>query len=114
MSSDNLRAQSLRRRIRVERKVATRDDIGGEEYSFTLRAELYANVRYLKGQESLLSQEMTATEQYEFIIRYRTDIDMTDRIVWKGNNYDIQSIAEQGRNVALRIIAKRPGAEAVQ
>lgn len=111
MSTDSLRAQALRRRIRIERKVATRDELGGEEYSFSLRAEVYAQVRYLTGRESLLANEMTATEQYEFIIRYRRDIEMTDRIVWKGQNYDIQSLAEQGRNVALRIIAKLPGGE---
>lgn len=111
MSTDSLRAQAMQRRIRIERKVATRDELGGEEYSFSLRAEVYAQVRYLTGRESLLANEMTATEQYEFIIRYRRDIEMTDRIVWKGQNYDIQSLAEQGRNVALRIIAKLPGGE---
>lgn len=112
MSVDSLRAQSLRRRVRVERKVATRDAFGGEDISYALRAELYADVRPVSGREPLFAQQFQIGEAFEFRVRYRTDIEVTDRVVWKGERYDITALLEMGRNRVLRIIAKRPGADA--
>lgn len=111
MSADTLYAQTLRRRIRVERKVATRDAFGGENISYVLRVELYADVRPVSGREPLLAQQFQVGEAFEFRVRYRTDIAPTDRVVWKGERYDITALLEQGRNRVLRIIAKRPGGE---
>lgn len=112
MSLDSLDVRRLRRRIRIERKVSTPDLIGGESVSYTLVAVVAAEVRQKSGRESLVSQEIQPVVSQEFLMRYRTDVLFTDRIVWKGQNYDIVDIAEVGRNVGLRIIAKRPGGEA--
>jgi SPP1 family predicted phage head-tail adaptor len=112
MSADSLRAQSFRRRVRIERKVATRDEIGGEDISYSPRTELYADVRPVSGREPFLAQQFQVGEAYEFRVRYRTDIEPTDRVVWKQEIYDITAVLEIGRNRGLRIIAKRPGADA--
>lgn len=109
MSADALRAKALRRQITIEQKVATRDAMGGESYSYTTRCTCFAEVRPAGGKESLISAEMVAGETYEFRIRHRTDVAFTDRVVWKGQPLDIIALVEVGRNVALRIVAKAPG-----
>jgi SPP1 family predicted phage head-tail adaptor len=112
VSFDAVRAQALRRRVRIERKVSVRDSYGGEAVSYALRAEVNAEVKPVSGREPLVGQQFVEGEQYEFVIRYRDDVTLTDRVVWKGKNFDVQALLELGRNRRLRITAKRPGGEA--
>lgn len=111
MTLDAVRAQALRRPIRVERRVSVRDSAGGETFTYTLRANLNAEVKPLSSKEQLLAQQFQVAEQYEFIVRYRTDIEMTDRVVFKGVAYEVVSVNELGRNRRTRIVGKRPGAD---
>ena len=111
MTQDAVRAQALRRVIRLERRVSTRDASGGEQYTYTLRATLNAEVKPVSFKEQLLAQQFQAAEQYEFIVRYRTDVEMTDRVVFKGVAYEVISFTELGRNRRTRIVGKRPGAD---
>ena len=111
MTVDAVRAQALRRQIRVERKVGVPDAVGGETITYSTRATLHAEVKPVSGREPLVGQQYVEGEQYEFIVRYRADVQLTDRVVWKGNHYDITALQEIGRNRRLKIIAKRPGGE---
>ena len=112
MTQDAIRAQSLRRKIVIQRKVSTPDSIGGETISYATRCQLHADVKPLAGRELLLAQQFAPSAQMSFLVRYRSDILETDRVIWKGEAYDIQYLMEMGRNVGLKILAKRPGAEA--
>lgn len=112
MSEDAFNPRRLRRRIRIERKVAVPDGSGGESYTFTLRAEVAAEVKPLSGRETLEAAEFVAGASIEFRIRHRDDVEETDRVVWKGAPYDIVHIAEIGRNRGLRLVAKHPGGAA--
>jgi SPP1 family predicted phage head-tail adaptor len=96
----------------VQRKVSTPDSIGGETISYTTRCRLNADVRPIAGRELLLAQQFAPTAQIAFIIRYREDIQLTDRVIWKSEPFDIQYLMEMGRNVGMKILAKRPGGEA--
>ena len=108
---DALDAKALDRRIRMERKVSTRDAFGGEVISYTLRAEVFASVFNQRGREAFLAQQMTPLADIEFRIRWRSDVVETDRVVHDGKVYDIQYIAEMGRRRKLRILAKLPGSQ---
>lgn len=111
MTQDAVRAQALRRLIRLERRVSTRDAAGGEQYTYALRATLNAEVKPISFKEQLLAQQFQPAEQYEFIVRHRADIEMTDRVVFKGVAYEVISFTELGRNRRTRIVGKRPGAD---
>lgn len=112
MSYDSLDARRLRRRVGLERKASTRDPAGGESYSFVRYATVYAETKHKAGREAVLGQQMEPLVTFEFLIRYRSDMALTDRVVWKEQVYEIIDIAEVGRNVALKITAKRPGGAA--
>lgn len=112
MIGDPVDARGLDRRIRIERKVSTRDSFGGENISYSLRAEVWASVIYTRGREAFLSAQPTPTSDIEFRCRWRSDVDLTDRVLYEGQPYDIQYLAEMGRRRKLRILAKTPGAQA--
>lgn len=112
MIGDAVDAQGQMRRIRIERKVSTPDAAGGEEISYTLRAEVHAAVIHQRGREAFLSAQVVPTADIEFRIRWRADVVETDRIVYEGKSYNIQYLAEMGRRRRLRIAAKLLGADA--
>jgi SPP1 family predicted phage head-tail adaptor len=111
MIGDNLDAQGLTRRVRIERQVVTHDAAGGDVISYVLRAEVNAAVLQTRGREAFLSAQVVPTADIEFRIRWRSDVVETDRVVYEGKNYNIQYLAEMGRRRRLRIAAKLLGAE---
>lgn len=111
MIGDAVDARGMDRRVRIERKVSTRDAMGGEVISYALRATVWAMVIHTKGREAFLAAQVEPTADVEFRIRWRDDVVETDRIVHDGKNYDVQYIAEMGRRRRLRIVAKLPGSE---
>lgn len=114
MSQDALLAQRLRRRIEVQRRRTppARDPDGGERHEYEHRCYLNAELLSMTGREAMLAQQMAPSAQLVFRVRYRTDIAMTDRVLWKGVVYEVVYAAEEGRNVALKLYVKRPGGEA--
>jgi head-tail adaptor len=51
---------------------------------------------------------VNASAMYLFVIRYRTDVEESDRILWKGEFYNIRYIAQgTGRALYLEIDAER-------
>ncbi len=109
MIGDRTDAQGLDRRVRIERRVAVRDALGGEAVTYALRARVHAEVIHTRGREAFLNQQMQPTADIEFRIRWRNDVAQTDRVVHDGQAYDIQYLAEMGRRRRLRIVAKLPG-----
>lgn len=109
MIGDPVDARGLDRQIRIERKVSARDGFGGETIAYQLRAEVWAAVIYTRGREAFLSGQPTPANDIEFRVRWRADVEETDRVVFEGKAYDIQYLAEMGRRRKLRILAKSPG-----
>jgi len=109
MIGDATDARGFDRRVRIERKVSARDSMGGEVISYALRAEVWATVIHTRGREAYLANRVTPATDVEFRVRWRSDVAETDRIVFEGDPYDIQYIAEMGRRRKLRILAKLPG-----
>jgi len=107
----NTDAAGFDRRIRIEHKVATRDAYGGEAISYALTAEVWAQVIHTRGREAYLAQQVTPSVDIEFRVRWRSDVQETDRIVYDGKHYDVQYLAEMGRRRKLRILARLPGSE---
>lgn len=107
--ADSINPKALRRQVRIEAKESTQDAFGGESVSYVLRAVVHAEVRPMVAREATLGGQVAVSESWEFRIRYRDDVQPTDRIVWKGQPYEVTGILEIGRNAQLRILAKRPG-----
>ena len=102
----HVRAGNLDRRITIEKNTPVQDSDSGELVAgWATLATMWAQVRPLRGSERFEAQRENAERVSVFRIRHRTDIDETMRIVYGGDEYDIESIAELGRSEGLEITA---------
>lgn len=75
----------LDQKVRFERQVRTADGGGGASVSWQTAAEPWARVEPLSGRERWQAQQTENPTSYRLTLRYRTDIQDSDRIVWAGH-----------------------------
>jgi len=98
----------MNERIQIIRETRTSDGAGGQTLSLTTLASVWAHVRPRSGREMERFDRVNASAMYLFVIRYRTDVEESDRILWKGEYYNIRYIAQgTGRALYLEIDAER-------
>lgn len=101
-----MRGGNLDRRIDLYHRVLTQDEQGQQVKSWpTPYATVWAEKRDVAGREFASSEIMRLQIQARFRIRWRTDVQATDRIAYDGKTYDIQHIAEIGRRQGLELSA---------
>jgi SPP1 family predicted phage head-tail adaptor len=76
-----MRAGDLNRRVRIERRGQTQDDLGQPVDAWVEVATVWCNVRMLTGKETLTSDADVASATSSIRIRYRTNIDNGMRAV---------------------------------
>jgi SPP1 family predicted phage head-tail adaptor len=103
-----MQAGRLDRRVRIEQRVETQNAVGEAVISYVLLAEVWAEKKFLKGQELFTAAQFVPEGQVMYKIRYRSDVDEKCRIVDREDTYDIVYIAEIGRREGLEISAKKP------
>lgn len=82
------------------------ETLGGVEQSsfgektrqYTTLAQVWAKVEY-RGipKEGEDTEKLTSVNKVRFTIRYRSDIDATTKISWKGNTYEVEGVSLEGR-----------------
>lgn len=80
---------SLRERVTVQRKSATRDAIGGIIETWATLATLWAKVEPKSAGEQYRRQQIQAAADWTVTIRYRTDVAPADRLRWRGHEFEI-------------------------
>src|SRR6478609_1828435 len=103
----------LDRRITFQQKVFGTDEsnqklITGWE-DIDDNPEVWASVDEVSGTEVIQANQLNGLETASFIIRYRTDLTVENRIVYDGFYWDIHSILQVGRKRFLRIVAESGG-----
>ncbi len=101
-----MRAGELDRKVRLERRTTAQNDYGEPIETWVLIAEVWASRAVLSGRELFDSDQIAAELMYKFRMYYRSDLDATCRIVYGGQNYDIQAVSELGRREGLEVIAQ--------
>lgn len=102
-----LPAGDLDRRITIERSSYV-DDGYGKQPVWTSIGTVWAKRRPMRGNESFDLQARTASVPIVFTIRWSSsvaDLSPSDRIDDNGVKFDIASVNELGRRVALEIYA---------
>ena len=88
----------LRYPIKLYQKTVVKDDYGGEDISYTLLDEVFADIEDSSDSEVEESKSQTAKRAFYFIMRYRDDLNESDIIRYTDerghNDYDIISINE--------------------
>lgn len=100
-----MQSARLDRRVTVQQRVLTRDTYGSEIESWTERCVVWGQRLDTTGREYFTAAERRAEGTAKFRLRYRDDLEVTDRLVCEGVTYDIQNIAELGRREGLEIVA---------
>ena len=85
------RAGQLNQRIQLERDVTTTDDGGGKTTEPQVYASLWCYVREKSSRELIEAQGVASTASKIFVIRFRAGILASDRIIWRGDRYNIRT-----------------------
>jgi len=98
----------LDRRVTLQTRGGAKDAYGQNIESWSEVATVWCDkidvVRAASELDSAANQEVTKRVS-RFIIRYRSDIDGTFRLLFEGNYYLISQIAEIGRREGIEIVA---------
>lgn len=86
------RPADLRDRIKIEAPLRASDGAGGAAISWTPVATVWADVASFKGSKLLAADQIEEHEPFRVIIRFRADVKVDMRIVWRGRRLDIVSL----------------------
>lgn len=101
-----MRSGHMDRRIQLQhRSLSVRDVQGQQIESWTTYATIWASRADVKAREFIVSQQANAELTTKYVIRYRSDVLYTDRLVEGAVSYNIRSLAEIGRHEGLEILA---------
>lgn len=80
-------AGRLRERITIRRKTTTKNATTGAPATTwgDLAASISAEVRSINGREALVGQVLQGVSHFQITIRYRSDVRVSDQIVWLTN-----------------------------
>lgn len=81
-------------RVAIQNSIDTTNDFGEAVPNWGTYITIFAELKYLTGgsDERQVNDRKTAVTRCDFVIRYRTDLDETMRIVADGKGFDILSI----------------------
>lgn len=100
----------LDRRVTIQYYTETTDQIGGVVQTWADLATVWATITYPKGLASKEGAEIakeTAITPVEIWIRYRTGIDETMRVDYKGEYYYITRVNYQDRGTSIKLVTEK-------
>lgn len=101
-------AQELNTKIGLERFETYRDSEGIEHEEWVPYAEAFAKVEPLVGREYLAAAQVQAENNLKVTLRYRDDMQPSDRAIIRGEPWDIVSIQNiRFKNRELLLYCKR-------
>lgn len=93
---------TLRDRVQLQTKQMAHETAGGHSVVFNPLATVWARVTSLKGRETREASGRTATISHSAVIRFRTDLNPGDRIIYRGKGLEIISAEDlNGRRAYL-------------
>lgn len=98
----------LDQRVTFRTDSTVSDGMGGVTATPSDIATVWAKVKLKGGKEQQDYERVNAVSSVIFVVRYRTDIDASMRIVWQSVEYNIRDIRELGgRKLYLEFEAER-------
>lgn len=102
-----MQAGALDQRITLQALVPSVDSIGQPVQTWATAATVWASVRVLSGLTSIKSGADTATTKASFRLRTRSGITTANRILWRGEAWQIDAVLIPPRADYMDIIAVR-------
>ncbi len=100
-------AGKLDQRIELQRRATSRDAAGGAVETWSTYGRAWAAKAAASGRSATVGQQRVAEADTVFTIRYRTDLALMDRIIFRGAAYAITWFDTVGTNEAITILPKR-------
>lgn len=103
-----MRAGRLDRRIVIYRNFPTQSSSGAPVDSWQAAANVAASVKWDRGSERFVTQQIVGKSAVTFTIRYSSNVSgitVADRINFDGRDYDIRDVRELGRRKGIEIDA---------
>lgn len=98
----------LDQRVAIVRETLTSDSMGGATVTTATVATVWAKVIARSGREREQADRLAAEAAYTFVIRWRGDVLESDRLSWRGQEFNIRAISQDGgRKLYLEIDAER-------
>ena len=92
MKCCEITASDLKHKIEIHRLTEVADPLGGFTTTWSLLKPKWAKVAPMSGRELIHADKIDATAASTFTVRFDTDILESDKIVFKGEEYNIRSI----------------------
>lgn len=93
---------TLTDRVQLLRRTTTNEDEGGEVAVFTPVATVWGRVRMLTTRAMLESDARGQSITHSVVIRFRSDLNAGDRIVYRGTSLEVASASDlNGRRAYL-------------
>lgn len=100
-------ASRLRHRLTLQEPVHTPDSGGGYISSWSDIAQLWAEILPVSGRERLFTGKVQAEATHRILIRYRSDVSTSHRLVFESRIFNIRSIMNaHERNEMLELLAE--------
>lgn len=97
--------------VTFQRRTAVPDGAGGMDYAWSdvvSDACVWAMVVARGAREAMDQERMSAAGVYRFVVRNRSDVDETCRIIWQDEAYNVRAVHRTGeRKPYLEIDAER-------
>lgn len=100
---------NLDQRVTIQRATQTTGSMGDVSKTWAALATVWAHVKSGTGREQLSNDRTMATQMVTFRVRYRSDVTEADRIVWKGQTFNIRAIADQSQRLLYMDITAERG-----
>ena len=102
-----IRAGQLRHKITIQQRVSTLDSTNAVVYVWSNYSEIRASINPIKGDEYFISATIKSEVDYYIMLR-KTDLTTKNRIVFKGEIFDVKYILnENERSTQLLVFAKK-------
>lgn len=93
---------TLTDRVQLRRRDSLGDGGGGHERVYVPMSSVWARVRSLTGRQGNNADGRAVAISHSVVLRFRSDISPGDRIVYRGRNLDVVSVADlKGRRAYL-------------
>lgn len=96
-------ARDLDRQIIVQRREVVRAPGGRETVTWPARCTVRAAKRDVSGREQAQAGQVVPEAVTRWVVRFREDIVVADRVLYRGQQHDVKHIAELGRREWLQL-----------
>lgn len=101
-----MRIGRLDRRITIQRRELATDSFGADVGAWVDVVTTWAGYEPISGAEQFAADQRYAAQLVRFTIRHRAGIEARMRVVYDGQVWDIQDVAERGRRSALLLTCR--------